>query len=710
MNSVFHYTIYYFAAIGFYLLKFTKIVVIKRLLFFAIIISLSGVIIHNLQSEYHLSSYVENSGPFLGTNVPRSEGIDGEGVIISVIDTGVDFNHPDLFGYGSGGKVIGGYNFINEEEPPIDTNGHGTQVAGIIAADGKVSGIAPKSKILAYKVSNDGEGVESGLIIKAIRKSIEDGADIINISLGVNKTNSQIEEAVMEALEKEIFVVTAAGNDGPKKESIGSPGKNFGSITVGATYNNLTSSLVATLEVNEKPYTVIPMMGSKKLDEPIVEELVFADYGRERDFEKTNVEGKIVLVERGSDVEDEIVYFSTKEKNAANSGAKALIVYNNEAGIFLGELIHEFVESEYEPRIPVVSIDRQEGLEIKEKIKNKNKGLLHLFFNPDFVAHFSSRGPVSPFYIKPDIVAPGAYINTTKNGGSYNFTSGTSYAAPHVSGAAALLIDKYPKIHHHEIKSLLITTAEPVYDALGEKVSVYEAGAGRVNIAKAISSDLIIEPPHLVLIASSDQPTTQKKIHLNSLKQKTEELTVDYEIPEFLKFDYSVDEKSLNFKITATQEKYGIHEGKIFLIHNKIKHIVPFVLHYTEGSVNVDIVKENMQFSINQPENWKYAKISATNSKSGKTETTTITPLRESRIPIYQNGEYWIEANILSNEQIVKAYQIIQVNNISEDKTKPLTLFDLPKKQIGIIAIIIVSVSIAGMYFRRTKKFSDQRF
>jgi len=668
------------------------------------------MIFYNFQNEEQLRIYVENSGPFLGTNVAKSEGVDGDGVIVSVIDTGVDFNHPDLFGFGSDGKVIGGYNFINEGEPPIDTNGHGTQVAGIIAADGKISGIAPKSKILAYKVSKDGEGVESDLIIKAIRKSIQDGADVINISLGVNKTNSQIEEAVNEALEKEIFVVTAAGNDGPKIKSIGSPGKNFGSITVGATYNNLTSSLVATLEVNEKPYTVIPMMGSKKLDQPVVGELIFAEYGRERDFEKTNVEGKIVLVERGSDVEDEIVYFSTKEKNAANNGAKALIVYNNEPGIFLGELIHEFVESDYEPRIPVVSIDRQEGLEIKEKIKNKNEGLLHLFFNPDFVAHFSSRGPVSPFYIKPDIVAPGAYINTTRHGGTYNFTSGTSYAAPHVSGAAALLIDKYPKIHHHEIKSLLITTAEPVYDALGEDVSVYEAGAGRINISKAISADLIIEPPHLVLIVSSEQPTVQKKLQLSSLEGKIGELTVDYEVPEFLKFNYSLNEKSLNFKITATEEKYGTYEGKIFLIHNKIKHTVPFVLHYTEGSASVDVIEDNLHFSINNPENWKYAKISVTNSKSGKTETTTITPLRESTLPIYQNGEYWVEANILANDQMIKAYQIIQVNNISEDRTKPLTLFDLPEKQVGIIAIIIVAVSIVGIYFRKTKKFSDQRF
>ena len=165
--------------------------------------------------------------------------------------------------------MVGGYNFHSENEPPLDKNGHGTQVAGIIAADGQLTGIAPKAKIFAYKVSEDGEGVSSELIIEAIEMAIEDGADIINISLGVNKTNSKIEEAVNYALEKGIFVVTAAGNDGPGFGTIGSPGRKSKSVTVGATYNNLTSSLVATLEVDEKPYTVIPMVGSTKVDEPI---------------------------------------------------------------------------------------------------------------------------------------------------------------------------------------------------------------------------------------------------------------------------------------------------------------------------------------------------------------------------------------------------------------------------------------------------------
>lgn len=296
----------------------------KLLIVFAgiAVISSSLIIFQFFESNNTFHTYLDKSIPFVGGDIPRRGGIDGNGIKIAVIDTGVDFNHPDLFGWGPDGKVIGGYNFIQEGELPLDTNGHGTQVTGVIAADGQLVGISPKSKILAYKVSENGEAVSSDLIIKAIDKAIEDGADIINISLGVNKTNASIEHAVNRALEKEIFVVTAAGNDGPMPQTIGSPGKNYGSVTVGATYNNLTSSLVATLEVDEKSYTVIPMVGSSKLNEPIVGKIIFGEYGKEKDLADINATDSILLVERGSDVKGDLLYFSTKEKNAADVGVK----------------------------------------------------------------------------------------------------------------------------------------------------------------------------------------------------------------------------------------------------------------------------------------------------------------------------------------------------------------------------------------------------
>ena len=260
----------------------------RTLLIFSItLVFLSTFIVsQSFQPENEIKTYIENSVPYMGTEIPRMDGIDGTGIKVAIIDTGVDFNHPDLFGWGPNGKVIGGYNFIEENQLPMDNNGHGTKVAGIIAADGNIFGVAPKVKILAYKVSEDGEGVSSELIRRAIEKAIEDKADIINISLGVNKTNSKIDNAVNHALNNGIFVVTAAGNDGPKLETIGSPGKNFESITVGATYNNMTSSLIATLEIDEKQYTVIPMVGSSKTNEPITGKIIFGGYGKIDDLER----------------------------------------------------------------------------------------------------------------------------------------------------------------------------------------------------------------------------------------------------------------------------------------------------------------------------------------------------------------------------------------------------------------------------------------
>ena len=643
---------------------------------------------------------MQRSGPFVGADIPRMDGIDGSGIKIAIIDTGVDFNHPDLLGWGPDGKVIGGYNFIHENQLPLDTNGHGTQVAGVIAADGQIVGIAPKAKILAYKVSENGEGVSSDLIIRAIEKAIEDEADIINISLGVNKTNPKIDRAVNLALEKEIFIITAAGNDGPELKTIGSPGRNSGSVTVGATYNNLTSSLVATLEIDEKPYTVIPMVGSSKLDNGITGKIIFAGYGKIKDFEKLNVENAIVMVERGSDVEGELLYFSIKEKNAASAGAKALIVYNSNPGIFLGELTHEFIETGYIPQIPVVSMDREEGLEIIKSLKETSEGIMNLFYNPDFVAHFSSRGPVSPFYIKPEIVAPGAYINTTQNNAGYNFTSGTSFAAPHVSGAAALLLQKNPELHHHEIKSILLTTVKDVSDAYEQKFSIHEAGAGRLDIGNAYNAKLIIIPPNFVVNVSAEKLIAEQKFDLKLLDGKLDNLDIKFEGPEFINFAHIIEGNSLLVKMSITEEKFGDHEGRIIIHHEDIRYVIPFLLHYTEGSILVTQQNQKLYFDIHHPDEWSFTKISIINSKDASTSTITTTPDKKASIEIYENSEYWIDAKIRVNGNTSNAFSTIEINSLEENNNR-VDIPDIPEKQIVIIAIILVGIGIFGLINRK---------
>ena len=666
-----------------------------------ILVILSSVIIsQSLQTENKIKTFIENSVPYVGTEIPRIEGFDGTGIKIAVIDTGVDFNHPDLFGWGSDGKVIGGYNFIQPDQLPLDKEGHGTKVAGIIAADGHIVGVAPKAKILAYKVSEDGEGVSSELIAEAIQKAIEDKADIINISLGVNKTNSKIDNAVNYALDNGIFVVTAAGNDGPELETIGSPGRNFESLTVGATYNNMTSSLIATLEVDEKQYTVIPMVGSSKTEEPINGKIIFGGFGKNSDLENLDVKNTILIVERGSDVKDELLFFSIKEKNAADAGAKGLIVFNNEPGIFLGELIHEFSGSEYSPQIPVVSIDREEGLEIIEKLENNSSGIMHLFYNPDFIAHFSSRGPVSPFYMKPDMVAPGAYINTTQIGSSYNFTSGTSFAAPHVSGAAALLLEKNPELENHELKSLLVTTTQPVSNAYGNEFSIHESGSGRLDIASAYNAKLIINPTNVVINFSSDNKVIEKELKLKVIQNELGKIDVNFEGPEFIEFKHEINGNNLQVKFIIVGEKYGKYEGKIYINHEKIRYTIPIIIHFTEGSISTYQENEKLFFEINHPDEWSFTKISITNSKNGNSETVTTTSEKTPSIEIYENAEYWIEAKIMTNGSTTDAFDMVKVSSVSE-KAEILELRHIPEKQIIIIISIIIIIGIIGLLIRK---------
>jgi len=674
----------------------------RTLLIFSItLVFLSSFIVLQLfQPNNEIKTYIGNSVPYIGSEIPRMDGIDGTGIKIAVIDTGVDFNHPDLFGWGPDGKVIGGYNFIEENQLPMDTNGHGTKVAGIIAADGNVLGVAPKAKILAYKVSEDGEGVSSELIRGAIEKAIEDEADIINISLGVNRTNSKIDNAVNYALDNGIFVVTAAGNDGPKFETIGSPGRNYESVTVGATYNNMTSSLIATLEIDEKQYTVIPMVGSSKTNEPITGEIIFGGYGKISNLKDMDVKNKIVIVERGSNVEGELLFFSIKEMNVANAGAKALIVYNNQPGIFLGELIHEFSEPGYIPQIPVVSVDREEGLKIIELIKNDTEGIMQLFYNPDFIAHFSSRGPVSPFYIKPDIVAPGAYINSTQNNGIYNFTSGTSFAAPHVSGAAALLLQKNPELENHEIKSLLLTTVKPVSDAYGQKFSLHESGSGRLDIANAYNAKLIISPTNFVINLSANNLSIEKQLELKLIEGELGKIDVRFEGPKFIEFTHSIKNKNLQIGLIIVGEKYGEYEGKIFINHEKIQYTIPVLIHYTEGSIVVSQENEKLFFEIDHPNKWSFAKITIINSENGNTDTITTTSNKKTSLEIYENGEYWIDAKIKIDGNTSDAFNTIKITSLSE-KIEKIELRGIPEKQIILIISIIVVVGIVGLIIKK---------
>ena len=667
----------------------------QKIFFLIILISMSAILISNqLQSTDNISILVNNSGPFIGTSIPYQNGYDGNGIVVSIIDTGIDLNHPDLEG-----QIIGGYDFVDNDEIPEDTNGHGTQVAGIIASNGNLKGISPNSKILMYKVSEDGESVPSHLIIKAIEKSIEDNADIINISLGINQTNTKIDQAVNKAVKNNIFVVAAAGNFGPELSTIGSPGINPNAITVGATFNNVTNSIVSTFEIEDKSFNVFPMVGTQSLTEPIVSQIIFGKYGKVNDLLENDVEGSILLIERGSDIKNEIIYFSDKEKNAVDVGARAIIVYNNEPGIFFGELIHEYVDEGYEPTIPALSVSRDDGLIIKEILQSGTKGTLDVFYHPDFVAYFSSRGPVSPFYIKPDLVAPGAFINTTDINGNYKISSGTSFAAPHVAGTAALILQKNPELTPQEVKSILMTTTDIVYDQFNDRFPIDVSGNGRVNASNAINAELIIMPPNLIFDLSPANQIQTKHLKINEIDG--ESMSIRFEESHIVDFDYDLDDENIVINAKLTEQSLGEFESRVVINYDEIDYHIPIIVRVSEGAITVNVDGGKLGIDVSSPSSWSYAKISIINQETGKTFTDSIVPGKNLELTVYEPGEYWIEAKIKDDDKTLSTYATIQVEKIEHDEKNFANTLNLPEKPILIIAAIMIVTAIVGLSIRR---------
>lgn len=163
----------------------------------------------------------------------------GEGINVAVLDTGVLKTHPDLKN-----RVKDCKDFSNQKSPLVDgkcddKNGHGTHVAGIIAADGGsdklgIFGVAPAANLLIYQVCSVNGSCWADDIAIGIRTAADNGANVINLSLGSDSLNSLIHNAILYASGKNVLVVAAAGNDGPYVGSIDYPAASLEVIGVGA--------------------------------------------------------------------------------------------------------------------------------------------------------------------------------------------------------------------------------------------------------------------------------------------------------------------------------------------------------------------------------------------------------------------------------------------------------------------------------------------
>jgi subtilase family protein len=181
--------------------------------------------------QVHPSPFIEKLYPHLLTRVEdvHAQSLNGSGVVVAVVDTGVNYNHPALGGgFGPGFKVEGGWDLVgpnylpgdselNPGPDPIDCAGHGSLVSGIIGStEPKRVGVAPGATLRSYKVFGCLDGTTSDIVVAAFLMAFEEGADIISGSLGNNNgfAESPLAIIITKMAEQGVLVVTAAGNSG----------------------------------------------------------------------------------------------------------------------------------------------------------------------------------------------------------------------------------------------------------------------------------------------------------------------------------------------------------------------------------------------------------------------------------------------------------------------------------------------------------------
>lgn len=181
--------------------------------------------------------------------------VDASGVMVAVIDTGVDYTHPDLRG-----RVLAGYNFKDGNTDVMDDDGHGTHVAGLIAAAGNngqgIAGVSWTAKVLAVKVMDSVGGTDYGAIA-GIKYAVDAGAKVLNLSFSSDNAqrNPLFDLAVRYALDHGALVVAAAGNrHGP----VSAPGNCPGAVTVSATSNRGLEALASFSNFGPEVFIAAP--------------------------------------------------------------------------------------------------------------------------------------------------------------------------------------------------------------------------------------------------------------------------------------------------------------------------------------------------------------------------------------------------------------------------------------------------------------------
>jgi len=476
----------------------------------------------------------------------------GEGVIVGVIDTGINpisasfaaladdgYRHSNpLAGYVGvcdpsaevydrsfpcNEKLIGawGVPYINNGSPR-DQDGHGSHTAGTAAGNlvyqatvsaptgfavsKTIAGVAPRANIIAYSVCAD-EGCYGSAILFAINQAIIDGVDVINYSIGGSAYDPWDDSdslSFLAAMDAGIFVATSAGNSGPDFATIGSPADAPWLTSVAASSHNYfyKNSLVdlADSAGNRLPdiigQSITPGYGSAALVDA-------ADYGNPLCLANgfsAPFYGEIVICDAG------IIARVAKGQNVLDNGAGGLILTRPP----LSADGSGYLEADTHV-LPATHITYADASRLRawlavgsgHQARLTGTTTVRADEYADVLAYFSSRGvnPTVPSVVKPNITAPGRAIfaafheDYSDAEQDYNIIQGTSMSSPHIAGAGALLRALHPDWTPMQIQSAMMTTANLAHfkEDAQTQADPFDVGAGRIDLPRAARAALLLD-------------------------------------------------------------------------------------------------------------------------------------------------------------------------------------------------------------------------
>ena len=545
---------------------------------------------------------VENAVDVFDTGIFDSSdsGYDGSGMVVAVLDTGIDSNHTAFSTKNFTSKKLGlTYDdvaaviddtvaseqldgltvddvYINEKIPynfdyaDVDSdaysthNNHGTHVSGVIVGnDDTIRGVAPNAQLVSMKIFSDVmDTARTAWILAALEDCIVLGVDVINMSIGTacGFSRESDEEAVDGIYDKlrdsGICMVVAASNSynsaygSEKNGNLGlTSNPDTGTVGSPSTYDGVMS--VASIAGAETPYIEYDgkIIYFIETTNGAAEENNFYDAllgdKKSKKFEYVLIPGVGRSADyTGMNVKGKIALvrrgsntFEEKAMIAQEQGAAGIIIYNNVSG--------DIKMNVGDAKLAVCSISQDDG----EMLAAKGSGTLKISrkqTSGPFISDFSSWGPTPDLKIKPEITAHGGSILSSITGGSYDRLSGTSMACPNYAGVVVLLrqyvVENYPEIADDNqavntmVNCLLMSTADIALGKNGLPYSVRKQGAGLANLTNSIKS------PAYITVKDSDGNVTDKaKIELGDDPNKTGEYTMKFTVNNTAKHAVSYD-------------------------------------------------------------------------------------------------------------------------------------------------------------------------